>query len=293
MIKASQSDAASKVNKKKDKNVHDKENCRPLSETEPPQQKNRSALEQVHCTLTAPPPKRKSRWDVCVKVPKTLEWQDSGSLASTATIRKDRAPPLAAGASSVLRPTNRVPASQPPHQSVPPAPTISRRETTSEQESLRSVNMGAAASLAFPPLDYDEVWTRAGTCTPMEISPLSSPTTPTKCLPLLCGNGPSRESAGSPTLFMDTPKENVFRGESNGMRRGRSDSVSATSSMAISASSSPTKFIFGQFDQNAGCRRGETPVSQTTGLAGDANTSTFWPGQTVVFKYRRPLRPVV
>ena len=24
--------------------------------------------EQAHCTLTAPPPKRKSRWDVCVKV---------------------------------------------------------------------------------------------------------------------------------------------------------------------------------------------------------------------------------
>ncbi|KAF7363602.1 hypothetical protein MSAN_01017100 [Mycena sanguinolenta] len=176
MIKASESDATAKMNKKQDKNVHDKENCRPLSETDPPQRQLRSALEQVHCTLPAPPPKRKSRWDVYVKAPKTSERQDSSSTPSTATttIRKDNALHLgkaSANSNSVLRPTSRQPASQTPHQSIPSAPTVSRRETTSEREPLRSINTGATASLAFPPLDHDEPRMRAGTCTPMEISP--------------------------------------------------------------------------------------------------------------------------
>ncbi|KAJ6525637.1 hypothetical protein B0H19DRAFT_585306 [Mycena capillaripes] len=204
-------------------------------------------------------------------------------------------------------------------------------------EPLHDIETPASVSLALPPLDcantemgcQDEEpssWERAGTCSPMEISPICSPT---KFLSLSppCADLPIRETA-----FWDHQCELIaLRLDSNPAGRRRSDSLSSTSSsMAISACSSPTKFIsFGQepplppakqappdilcslihrgltgeseHDPDLHLSQDCCPLTSSmrpeTENVGVAQESMFWPGRSFVFTYaqyrRKPLQSLV
>ncbi|KAJ7343299.1 hypothetical protein DFH08DRAFT_222816 [Mycena albidolilacea] len=264
---------------------HDKENREPPSRTEPPRGRDRSGIHEKSDRLQPNPttkeplprgPKRKSRWDVCVKdsLRESRASEHQRSVASSATIREGNALRLWETNASVpaapsclpnpvSRPATRLPASQTRHEPIPSAPITSRLEEASERaalEPLHNVNTPAAASLALPLLDrcastevgcYDGA--RAGTCLPMEMSPAS----PTRFIPLpSCGNGQDAppdlptKRAGSPVPLILSPpvmecESIAFCGGSGIVGRRRSDSLSSTaSSMVISACSSPTRFIF-------------------------------------------------
>ncbi|KAJ7940443.1 hypothetical protein B0H13DRAFT_12198 [Mycena leptocephala] len=139
---------ATKQNKKQEHNVHDKENCRPLHETE------------------TEPRKRKTRWDV-QHVPKTSERQDSNPSPTSATIGESnavhisetsaRAPSVPSSAPErALRPTSRLPANQISNKPLPSAPipssSIPPLETVERLEPLYDIEMPASASLALPQL---------------------------------------------------------------------------------------------------------------------------------------------
>ncbi|KAF7338143.1 hypothetical protein MVEN_02039100 [Mycena venus] len=364
-----------KKNKKQDDDIHDKENCRPLPGNKRPRHRTRwdvcvlrldflhessdtssytirrdseplppnDSKENGRSLSNDEPPRRKSRWDVSVKIPKTFERSNFDALASGAAIREGNTLHLGethASAPSVpsrppdqiLRPINRLPASLPRLESILSGPTTSQLNVASGRDTLEplcDVKMPAAASLGLPPLDcanvivYDdsEPWTRSGTCSPMEMSPTCSPT---KFIPLPSQNGRysapdllPNSRAASPALSMDTPvKESnpiAFRGTAG---RGRSDSLCSTSSshMAISVCSSPTKFIVREetpflcSPMRRGLSGGSEPSSDSHLSKGGspsttepaesvvAQGSTFWPGQTLIFRYKqrkKPLRPII
>ncbi|KAJ7775084.1 hypothetical protein B0H16DRAFT_85292 [Mycena metata] len=173
--------------------------------------------------------------------------------------------------------------------------------------------------------DDDGPRTRAEASSPMEMSPHWSPTKvisppPSPCTDLHSRvNLAIRDGASSPAPFLYECEPVAFQASVLvGRPRQRSDSISSTCSslMDISVCDSPTKFLcFGQeptlsptkqgppdiLDLQA-VRRGPTgdPKSDSVPSGDDVlrthkhesgdviiQASTFWPGQTVVFRYKQ------
>ncbi|KAJ7724446.1 hypothetical protein DFH07DRAFT_263578 [Mycena maculata] len=310
-----------------------------------PATKRTRAKENCPPPPTTEPPRRKSRWDVREK---TAVQRNSPTLPPTATFREtDSSSPLIGKAlehaiAPVRAPESvprlATPESQTINVPCPSAPATSSSppesfETSRQRELLDleplHIEIPTSASLAqlspldstIPVMDLDEQQIRAGTCSPMVMSPDCSPTK--AILPHSpCGDD-GRYSPANPAI--EDPFEYLMEYESSMVlesspwcgTRARRDSLSSDSlhiDMDISPCSSPTKFIFlhAQPPADIPCSptlRGHTgafththtrercPLSCPSvgthtqpSKTAVAQPSIFWPGQTVVFTFKQPKR---